>query len=545
MYPFFAYAYKAAEKRHHYEKACEELREKIKQDKQNKLNELKTTVNCEKLTYNDLLEMTTNLKNEFAEIGNENVWSNDIWSEMDGIPGAITVPVDQAGQSFFIEANVKKYGHEGCYDDPFECKRPKNSTAIENYEKAYTLCLNILKDHDVKIIEMTRDPTKFKNFRRSTCCEDATSLSFKCTKDNYTFTVNYNDDCDCYPGMFMVRDLKQISPEINLKINGNCNLVSYNGDKVTTEQKDFYCLLDSPDYDSYIESRFGHFLRFPDYLREEGYMVTNPKDLIQKGSINVNDHDDYTYVLTVTDNIDTFDIVLNPEYGNDGNYWLYINPTLEEQNEFGKEKNGKYHYDLTKYDWNTFHHFDADKMHRVRVVYNSDDDFDDLLEVIEVYQNWNSGDYGFWENDQYNNETHIPKLSNVHFEGSKSMHDMFYEYEFNVYAHLHQRNLNSAYYRKHVKEMEYPQDIYGMTFSYDSSEDHCVLTIEGVWYDMTSIADKYYNKDKDFDKFTVNTIAPMFVFNGTYSECVQKITEFSKRMKEINNTFTNYDEKHY
>ena len=62
MYPFFAYAFKAAEKRHHYEKACEELREKIKQDKQNKLNELKTTVNCESLSYNDLLEMTTNLK---------------------------------------------------------------------------------------------------------------------------------------------------------------------------------------------------------------------------------------------------------------------------------------------------------------------------------------------------------------------------------------------------------------------------------------------------------------------------------------------------
>lgn len=542
MYPFFAYAFKAAEKRHHYEKACEELREKIKQDKQNKLNELKTTVNCELLTYNDLQNMTSQLEKEFSEIGNEDVWGNDQWSELDGIPGAITCPVGQVRNTFFVEANKKKYGYEICHDDPFSCKRSKDSTAIENYKKAYTLCLNILNDHGVKITELTRDPTKFKNFRRSTCCEDAYSLSFKCQKGNYSFTAKYNDDCDCYPGMFMVTELKQISPELTLQCK--CNLISYNDDKITTEQKDLYTLLDSPTYDSYIEKRFGHFFRLPEYLREEGYTVAHPDTLIRENWININDHDDYTFVLTVSDDFDEFDIIVNPEYNHNGDYWLYINPTLEEQNEFSKEKHKGYHYDLTKYDWNTFHHFDMDKMHRVRVVYNSDDDFDNLFDVIEVYQNWNSGDYGFWENDQYYNETHIPQLPNVHFEGPKSMHDMFYNYEFNVYSHLIQHNLNSAYCHKHVKEMEYHQDVYGLTFSYESSQDHCVLTIEGVWYDMTSISDKYYSKDKDFDKFPVNTIAPMFVFKGTYSECIQKITEFSTKMKEINNKFTNYDEKY-
>lgn len=545
MESFFEFADTASQKRHAYENACEALREQIKQEKQTKLKELKTTVNCEKLTYNDLTEMTTQLEKEFAEIGNEDVWNNDYWSDMDGIPGAITCPVGKVESTFFVEANEKNYGRERCYDDPFECKRPRNSTAIENYKKAYELCLKILQDHNIIITEITRDPTKFKNFRRSTCCEDATSLSFKCTKGNYTFTVNYNDDCDGYPGMFLVTEIKQILPEMNLQKNGNCDLIS-NDDKVTTEQKDFYSLLESPDYESYIETRFGHFLRLPEYLREEGYNVTHPDELIPKDSININNHArPYTYILTVSYEDDAFDIVANPSYNNDGNYWLYINPTLEAQNEFSKQKNKGYHYDKTEYEWNTFYHFDNKAMHRVRVKYNSDDDFDELLEVIDVYHDWNSGEYGFWENDQYYNETHIPELPNVHFEGPSSMEDVFYDYEFNVYGRVYLRHLNSAYYNKHVKGMEYPSDLYGLTFKYDATEDHCTLTIEGVWYDMTSISDKYYAGDKDFDKFTVQTIAPMYVFKGKYSECIAKIVEFSTKMEEINNKYTDYDKRGY
>jgi len=511
--------------------------EKIQQVKQTKLNELKTTIECESMSYDDLRKMTPQLEKEFAEMGNEDVWGNDYWSDMDGIPGAITIPVEEVLSKIFVEANDEKYGHKKCYNDLFASRRPKDSTAIENYKNAYNLCLTILQDHDIIITEIMRDPTKFKNFGRSTCCEDSTSLSFKCTKGNYTFTVEYDDDCDSYPGMFMVTDLKQISPEMNLKKNGNCDLISYDADKVTTEQKDFYCLLDSPDYDSYVESRFGHFLRLPEYLREEGYTVTHSDELIPKGSIRINDHArPYTYVLTVSyDNV-AFDIVANPEYGDNGDYWLYINPTLEEQNRIGKQTKS-YHYERTEYEWNTFHHFDKNEMHRVRAVYNSDDDFDNLLDMIDIYHDWNSGEYGFLENDQYYNETHIPKLPNMHFEGATSMSDMFYDYEFSVYARLRPRHSMSAYCRKHIKGMECPQDFYGLTFKYDSTEDHCVLTIEGVWYDMTSISDKYYNGDKDFNKFMVHTIAPMYVFKGKYSECIEKIVEFSTKMTEIENNY--------
>ena len=529
MDTFFEAAKNFKSKRDAYHQKHDELLEQRKADKASRIKEIMTVKSDTGLTKDELIAISESLEAEYEKNHVGFIWDE----EHPGVPSAITIPIERIVNESFDLANGEKYGNGYSEDTWDKDMTPKGTTAAQNYRAAYLLCIDILNSHGVQVTEVMRDPTKFENFRRSTCAENGNSFMFKCRKNNYTFNAEYDDDCDCYPGIFRVKDIIQISPEIKIG-SGDLRLEKHS-DKMPVENKNFVTLLNSPNYDTYVQTRFGHLLRLPGLLRSKGIEVVYSEPLISPNHHHLNDHFNYTYVLTIKTSNDEFDIVLND--GHDGEYYLYFNETLHQQNEINKQNDGKYYYEKKKYDWNVFHH--AKQIHRMKVKYQSDDDFNNLLNCINIYHNWKTGAYGYWENDQFYNEKHITAFQNFSLKGADSTHENFYKYEFNVYGQSYgDHSWPVVYHKYHVEDAEYPMDDYGITFYYDSADDpdNCVVTIEGKWYDATPISNKYYQDNEVFVKSTVTIkdIAPTFVFRGKYSECIAKLKEFDQQMAEIN-----------
>ena len=105
------------------------------------------------------------------------------------------------------------------------------------------------------------------------------------------------------------------------------------------------------------------------------------------------------------------------------------------------------------------------------------------------------------------------------------------EYYFDVfmYYNVDTKNYYKALRYNHLKEI-YPYDTYGITFCYDKNLDkeNCILIIESIWYDLTSLANSYYqdnNLELGIKKLIISTL-PKYIFKGTFTECDNLLTKF-------------------
>lgn len=88
----------------------------------------------------------------------------------------------------------------------------------------------------------------------------------------------------------------------------------------------------------------------------------------------------------------------------------------------------------------------------------------------------------------------------------------------------------------YLKNGVYPYDMYQIRFFYDRKIDpnNCKLTIEGKWYNLISLVDKFYevenNKTISMESVSdltneIYDIADKFEFVGKFSECYVLLTK--------------------
>lgn len=514
-----------------YDLKYDESQEERKLNRKNHIKVI-TPNNNKFLTREELESVIDNLEDEYNDCCNK--YEPDDFES--SIPMTLPISIRNIVDKSFTFASKKNYysGYGDGYDEDDMSwdgirRAPSGLTPPQNYRASYLLCIDILSSHGIQIIEMARDASRFTNFTWSTCgISNPHSFVFKCQKNNYSFTIKYDDDCDCYPGLFCVYDLVQISPYQKIIVH-DVRLTKYSN-KMSVSVKDFITLLNSENYETYVQNRFGHFLRLPNLLKSANIEIMSPPNLIIPNHLHINTSFDYTYVIVIKLHDIIFDMILNDDFN--GNYCLFLGESLEQKLKVVQKENYSY-VKISSHDYNTFHH----NKNRMKVKYQSDDDFKNLLNHFDKYCKWKSGQYGFYECDKYFNDKNIPKFKNLYFESIKSTHKNFIKYQFNLFCTFDIiPRMPNVYTDHYLKDLEYPLDFYGITFYYDSVIDanNCVLTIESKMIDATPLVTNFYTNDKKFDKsVAIVNDSCYYIFQGKYSECIQKLVNLDNFITEI------------
>lgn len=392
--------------------------------------------------------------------------------------------------------------------------------------------MNKIRSYGINIHAVDKDPKQFYNRCVSSLCDGTTSFRFYCGKNNYRFLIEFDDDCDCAPGILHLRGL--IDTNTNNKLDVSCDLYCHNQSK--EKLNDFLSLIDSKNYDEYISKRFGHLFELIDLLKKTKYDVSCPNELIPKNNCHINSFD-FNFVITLTENNSQRECTLIPH-----NEHLYISRTLKQINVDNMTTG--WFYEQTNMDINCFNLNVISTAFKFD--YRSALDFDELLKCIECYFEHKNGEYGYLQNGMYFNETHIKEKID-HLNNSRlnqrlqynSVSNNYYGPDFNVdIIYVPDTKMLALYRLRRISTEPYIYDCYHIRIFYDKNfSDYCVLTIQGKFRNLTDIGNDFYSNREEL-KHDIHTytfdIAPVFEMNGTFMECFSKMNEFFDRMTEEN-----------
>lgn len=166
-----------------------------------------------------------------------------------------------------------------------------------------------------------------------------------------------------------------------------------NCDGNITKLNDFLMLLECPNYEQYIKKRFSHFLKVPFLLlKNSDYKVVSPQQeqLILENSISVN-YEKVNFYFTLTKNKKQCVIVLFSDYNDGYNFhiWESLN---DEYIEITRLYNSSYAYE----EYNSS-----------KLICKYDNNIEILLKLVDKHFYKKTYNYGYLENEQLYNETHI------------------------------------------------------------------------------------------------------------------------------------------
>jgi hypothetical protein len=436
-------------------------------------------------------------------------------------------------------------------------KKMLTDSASDNCQKIYYLCLEKITELGIDIYGIKKDLVQFKNRNWSGVCGGTTPYIFCCKKNHYEFEIEYEDDCDCYPGILYVRNIYDTINKTNIETA--CDLF-FNSRSVHVFNN-LMLLLSSKNFDDYCQQNFGYLLELIELLKQSKYKIIYcAEELIKKNCTEINNHDFHFCVKII--NEFGKECLLVPHAGHQmKEYLLYLCPTLEEINQ--RDIKDSFYYETKKVDINTFNHSMYPKF---SFRYRSSKDFAELTKCIDCFFDYKNKNYGYFENGEYFNEHFVHKSlfekKNEEIDcKKKNMRLNFYcrsnNYsgpDFDIVLIYSPDSIWSACERNHLNDMVYPFDKYLVRFAYDKKTDanNCQLTIEGKWYDITPFVDKFYKSedksvpvkhndsdiDSDDEKISeisksddqVYQVADKFEFTGEFSKCFDLLMKFHQAL---------------
>lgn len=375
-----------------------------------------------------------------------------------------------------------------------ENKLQYDESAEKNLQMAHKLCIDKILELQIEIIDTVLYPSNFHN-RSMTCLGGGcTTFIFECKKNHYNFTIEFDDDCDCEPGILMVEEV--LNTKTNEVYSINCDLFCQN--TCDTILQNFRCLLECDNIDQYINQRYGIFINLEKLLNNNNLKCKHLyDDFLPKKNITLNDYD-YKFVYEVETEYTKCYIL--PIMRDDYDYIINIIPYSDKKKLDALEPNP------SKYS--------------VTFNYKNENQIDKLVELIKMYTKIISNKFGYFENNNYYNHNNLNEIVNKYYKSYGN--DFHMKYDLRTYFNYNQQsdleidvlfeitNKISTYVEKEstvslenyilTKNFNpngiYPRDVYYITVKYNpkKDKDNCVMTIDGLWYDIN------YDFKQDFYK---------------------------------------------
>lgn len=391
----------------------------------------------------------------------------------------------------------------------------------QNYQKTYFLCIEKIKSFGIDIYGVKKMPEGYLNMSTSTCGGGGETFEFYCGKNHYRFILEFVDDCDCMPGMLLVKDLTDLSD--GTKIMAHCDLFCQNTDK--SALKSFLMLLESDNMDDFTAKRYGHYFELPLLLESSGLNVSYTGNLsLNNNNIILNDND-CEFTITVETNKGMLSMSPMKDWGKE-DYVLIIHQTLDQINEYEKD-----------FKWEKINGIIIGAKHVLswEFPYHSNKNFPELLQCVSKYLDCKNGNYGYFDGE-YLNE----KFIRNYFSELKGTYINLKEYgygrpeiDFDIKIANANRNDYRSMNKDRIKSEQFWCDIYKIALVYDNDKSNkCHVVIQGYLYDSVKLANDYYkNKNVagfDFDKYKLDifNIFDDIKFSGSLTECCQLIKEF-------------------
>jgi hypothetical protein len=395
------------------------------------------------------------------------------------------------------------------YKENHDSAKRSSIPETQRFQEKYLNCIKIIKENNINIFGIT------KNFNKDDAWNMPKIFIFNCTKNNYSFKINFVEFADYGSGDDDLRITKITNIETGEKITFNCDLLCNYTSK--TQLNNFLILTKCKNIDEFYNKRFGHYNNLKNLFEKNGIIVIDDikLDII---NISLDKLINFDFYLTIKYKNDFCSIIMNScDYEID-DYTLFIIPEIKEliaKNDinFVTRSDGTPKINL----------YDIDKLynHNHKINYNNENKFDDLLKHIECFFDEKNNKYGILVGNNYFNDKNFTdyfKYSHV-----STFIDIYNGIDFDMLV-THSENEN--YYKHNINlNLEYPVDFYALRFYCDKkiSQTNCFLTIQGKYYDLNHLVRN--NLQLEDYKFGIKTICN-FTFSGSYEKCFDKIKEF-------------------
>jgi hypothetical protein len=517
METFFVQSQKLKEQRKNFVKIKNQLcQEELENEKKIKESYDDAVYRQTPLLKEELYEFGESLNQEYANLSQEelhNFPKTGIFMNLE--INAYHMSFDHFNSEYY-KSDKNNYDKE--YNEYLKMKQEKiiyKETASENCKNEYYRAIDKILSYDINIHGIKKNVSQFKNRSSSSLCGGTTPFVFYCQKNHFRFIIEFDDDCDCEPGILMVKNLENLKTGEKVKLE--CDLYCENTSKAKLEN--FLTLINSDSIDDYLQKRFGHYLELPQLLKQKNFTVEHPEPLIDPNHCIVNDYY-FKFVIKVTCSKGTCLLIPHESGLFSPHYELYITKFVGEEI--------------------TINNFNFEfKKDGYKFKYQSKADIDELCHMIECFLDYEHNRFGYLQDNVYYNYKDIKKYIDskkseinkkqkdpiwMHREIEIDFHyrnDVYFGPDIDTFITLQFGKSWNPFNNRSKITFPYPFEYYGIHLYYHKKEDpdKCYFSIEGKYHDLNKII-------CDDSVTSVDLIAPKYETSGTFLEMYSQMTQF-------------------
>ena len=415
------------------------------------------------------------------------------------------------------------------------------TTAKENAKNEYYRSVDKIMSFGIEIWNVEKELSNFKNRHASSLCGNTTVYKFYCKKNYYKFVVEFDDDCDCEPGILYVNAV--IDERTGKEIDIRCDLYCHNTSLY--QLRNFLTLLESESLEDFVNKRYRKLLQLFEYFKKVSIIVNNTDKMQLKDYNKLFQCYDYLNFRITTPRGNC--IILFPYCGGTCDR-IFVGPSADEYQHEMKR--------LSVIDGNELYQYQsitADKSERVVIGHNQFHDYkkfcqysefdtktnQSIIELIDCYFDSCEGKIGYEESGiYYTDKTIVSFLTNFQQNNNNRLNYKNYSDYYNgpligIIVRLSSDDYYSALHfnENNESEYEYPYDSYKLTFLLKRGDADCHLVIEGKYKLLDELARKYY-RSGNVDIIETDVFEPL-EFSGTFTETFNYLKDFILGLQNI------------
>jgi hypothetical protein len=447
-----------------------------------------------------------------------------------------------------VPMDVFNYAHDYynntrtvCYDDSKSEQDKKlkfTDDAGENAKITYNYLIDKLKEMKIDVYNVHMNLHQYQDRKASSICGGSLVFEFYCKKNNYEFVLDYDDDCDCFPGLLCVKNL--LNKETGENYEVHCDLLCGNtGESIFTG---FMELLDCKSKTEFYGNRLIRSNKFLGILETNGFKIIETTIKKTKQD-NIYIHLEYHETAIIeTDNKQSY-IQIS---GKNNGFKFTVGPVYET----AEDKKLSYH---NKY-------YDVYLKNAFKFMYKNADSNVKLIKCIQDNINYNNKTFGYLDKSgQWKNELTITKFLKP-FKNILARNSMSITYH-------HNNNIGTEYYntedfddskpeidtriyitigRDHdpltnkfpKQSIDYPVEFYNIRFYYDKKvDDKCHMTINGMYHRLSFIQDYYIDRAKFIETYKTRSKLDIgkYESEGDFDTVFGELKTFIQSIVDTNN----------
>ena len=396
-------------------------------------------------------------------------------------------------------------------------------------QRLYYCCLDKILEHSIEICNVHLDLSQYV---KGGISQALPLFRFECKKGYYKFDLEFSQDVDCHPGILCPKNLKNILNDVDYPTRGwdfpsyHCDFFCHNASEIDLSY--FLKLLDSTNYDNFIETNYGHILVLPKLLEDNGFKIKKVKNVIHTKSIQMVEYGGNSHFSIEIEHYDNKNHIEKI---------YYIIPDISHEEL-------KYRLKITNLEYTGYrYNNNDDKIYYIE--YYSIEDIKKLVHSINMFILYDSNKYGFMDK-KYNyllNDSHIKNVvdnivnkkicskEELSIKKEKTIVDLVSGPDFHTIICFTPRYRANISIKNKLDEL-YLYDSYSISFWYDKKKDpsNCYIKIKGGYYDVTYSISKEH--ECGIPPYTI-VDDKTFEFKGSFTECVEAIIIVLMKIKDI------------